>query len=166
MASVSVLIIDDNRNMRLILRTVLRGFGIAEVAEASDGAEALSLMRERGADLIITDFRMSPIDGVEFVRMLRRSSDSPDQTVPVIMVTGHPSRELISHARDAGVDELLAKPISAAALQERMSAIFHRRRSFVRTQSYFGPDRRRFRGPRQNIANPRRASDKDESVKV
>src|SRR3954469_21297054 len=109
----TILVVDDNHHMRLLIMEILRAIGIRDAHEASDGAEALNQMRQRRIDLVITDIAMQPIDGVDFVRLLRNSNDSPNPTVPVIMITGHSTQSKVVEARDAGVNEFLVKPVTA-----------------------------------------------------
>jgi two-component system, chemotaxis family, chemotaxis protein CheY len=147
MRKLSVLVVDDNRNMRSLVRAVLLSFGISRVSEAVDGADGLDQLRTTPIDLIITDYSMQPLNGVEFTRFVR--SDALEQVahIPIIMLTGHTRREVILAARDSGVDEMLSKPISANALWSRMQAVVNDRRPFVRASQFFGPCRRRFTGP-------------------
>jgi DNA-binding response OmpR family regulator len=159
MRTIHTLIVDDNRHMRVILREALRAVVGGQIYEAGDGAEALETLKSAPCDLVVTDLMMKPIDGVDFVRMLRSSPDSPNPFVPVIMVTGHTSRSRILAARDAGVDELLVKPVTSAALIERIRFVIEDRREFVKTKTFFGPCRRRFRGVPKEEAPQRRAAD-------
>lgn len=147
-----VLVVDDNRHMRALVKTILYSFGVRECVEAADGADAMKELKHFPADLIISDWNMSPLDGLDFVRMVRTSKDSSNPFVPVIMLTAHTERFRVVEARDAGVHEVLAKPISARDLLLRIKGILHRPRPFVRASNYFGPDRRRrddpnYRGP-------------------
>jgi CheY-like chemotaxis protein len=140
------LIVEDNPHMRELLCSLLRAIGITAVHEATDGDGAFRLMRETQPDLILTDLSMTPVDGLAFVREVRHSSDSPNPYIPIIMVTGHTERHRIEAARDAGVTEVLAKPIAASNLFQRIAEIVQRPRSFVKCAGYFGPDRRRQSG--------------------
>src|SRR5665213_721828 len=72
LAGLSVLIVEDVRATRLILRTILRGLGIVDVVEACDGMSALELLGTRKVDIVITDICMAPMDGMEFTRRLRK----------------------------------------------------------------------------------------------
>jgi CheY-like chemotaxis protein len=158
---VSILIVDDNSHMRRILSTLVRGFGFVDIREASDGAEALDFLQGREFDLILCDISMSPIDGIEFTTMVRRSPDSPAPMIPIIMVTGHTERLKVYAARDAGVNEFVAKPVTAVALLQRINEVILRPRPFVRAKSYFGPDRRR-RTDSNYKGSFRRSSDGDD----
>jgi two-component system, chemotaxis family, chemotaxis protein CheY len=100
-------------------------------------------MRDHTVDLVMTDLSMQPLDGIDFVRLLRNSPDSPNQMAPVIMITGHSTFARVNEARDAGVSEFLAKPLTARGVIQRLHQAVEHPRSFVRTDDYFGPDRRR-----------------------
>src|SRR6185437_2756567 len=138
-----VLIVEDNQHMRALLRSLLNAIGIRDVAEASNGASALDALRERKCDLILSDLAMQPMDGLEFTRKVRSGNQSPNPFVPIIMITGHTEKHRVEAARDAGITEFLAKPITAQMLFSRIAEIIERPRAFVRCESYFGPDRRR-----------------------
>lgn len=142
-ANLKALIVEDNGHMRTLLRNLLNSAGIKDVSEAVHGGAALDILRERKSDLVLTDMAMKPMDGLEFTRQVRNSEHSPNPFVPIIMITGHTERHRVEAARDAGVTEFLAKPITAAHLFSRIALIVERPRAFVRCDSYFGPDRRR-----------------------
>ena len=141
------LIVDDNTHMRSLVRSVLRVLGARDIEEATDGADAYARLGTYTADLVICNWQMSPMDGIEFVRLLRTDADSPNPFVPVIMLTAHTEAKRVVEARDAGVSEFLAKPISANQLYSRIRAIIEHPRAFVRVKSYVGPDRRRQEDP-------------------
>lgn len=147
LSTIHVLVVDDNPHMRSIVVAILRGVGIGVIKEASDGADALGVMRAGIPDLIIADLNMSPIDGLEFTQMVRTAADSPYPFVPIIMMTGHTERSKVIQARDAGVNELVSKPISAKTLLDRIIAVIDRPRPFVKSPNYTGPCRRRFEAP-------------------
>jgi len=142
----NVLIVEDNKHMRALVRTILLALGVKNVLEADDGAGAFKELRHFPADIIIADWNMEPLDGLDFTRMVRTAKDSPNPFVPIIMLTGHTEMNRVQEARDAGIHEFLAKPISATSLYSRFRAIIERPRPFIRTAGrfgYFGPDRRR-----------------------
>jgi two-component system chemotaxis response regulator CheY len=151
-AQLKILLVDNNRYMRTLLAEILRAIGVVQVLEAADGVEGLALMGEQAVDLVITDLSMQPLDGIDFVRLLRRSLESPGRQVPVIMLTGNSTVSRVTEARDAGVDEFLAKPLDARAVVERVQWVIANPRPYVTRDGYVGPDRRRrtdpdFRGP-------------------
>lgn len=156
--NLKALIVEDNSHMRSLLRSLLNTIGILDVSEATHGQGAIDILRTRRADLVLTDLAMKPMDGLTFTRYVRNSELSPNPFVPIIMITGHTEKHRVEAARDAGVTELLAKPITASNLFSRIAEIVERPRAFVRCDSYFGPDRRR----RQDHCYPgpwRRAED-------
>jgi DNA-binding NtrC family response regulator len=95
----------------------------------------------------MTDLAMQPLDGIDFVRLIRNSKDSPNPMVPVIMITGHSTTRRVAEARDVGVTEFLSKPVTARGVIERINRVVENPRPFVRTGDYFGPDRRRRQAP-------------------
>lgn len=137
------LVIDDNRYMRNLLRGILGSFGAKDVQEAGDGADGFKVLRSFTPDVVLTDNLMSPLDGIEFTHMLRIGRDSPLPMVPIIMITGFTDMYHVTAARDAGINEFLAKPVSAHALYSRIHSVLTRPRPFVKAPGYFGPCRRR-----------------------
>ena len=146
------LVVEDNTHMRTLLRSLLMALGMRQVYESADGASGFAELRERKPDLVFTDLTMKPVDGIEFTRMVRLGRDTPNPYVPIVMVTGHTERQRVFAARDAGVTEFLAKPITMQNLLLRLTEIIERPRAFIRCDTYFGPERRRrkaegFAGP-------------------
>lgn len=164
--AVHVMVADDNAHMRELLVTILDALGVGRVHTASDGGAAIRKMREHPCDILIADWNMEPMDGVELVRRVRRGEGDIDPYLPVIMLTGHTERARVTMARDAGVTEFMAKPVSARSLYARIVSVIEHPRPFIRTKDYFGPDRRRqslpFQGPDRRQA-PRTGDDPGES---
>jgi two-component system, chemotaxis family, chemotaxis protein CheY len=128
------LVIDDNAHMRRILRTLLHGFGTREVYEAEDGAAGLEAYTHYSPDIIITDWAMPIFDGIELTQIIPQPYGSANPYVPIIMLTGHSEKKRVISARDAGVTEFLAKPISAKALYQRILNVVANPRPFIRTR--------------------------------
>jgi len=145
-SGLSVLIVEDNKHMQFLLKEILRAFNVRRVRTASDGADALKEIRVFAADMIITDWAMEPLDGIDLTRLLRTGSDSKNPYVPIIMLTGHTSHARVVEARDSGIHEFLAKPISAQMLYQRIVSVIENARPFVKHRSYTGPCRRRAKG--------------------
>ncbi len=146
----NVLVLDDDRNMRTLIETILFELGVRNIRQAHDVKQAFGDLRYFHVDIVITDWKMEPLNGLDFVRMVRSGDDSPNPYVPIIMLTGHTEPHLVCEARDAGVNEFLAKPISAKSLYSRLVSIIECPRPFIRTKTYFGPCRRR-----RNMGAPR-----------
>lgn len=142
-SQVAFLIVDDSAHMRRLVRSLLQAFGASHIDEASDGTTAFQHLSAQMPDVVITDFMMQPMDGVAFTRKLRNEPGKADPFVPIIMMTGYTEFERVIEARDAGVTEIVAKPLTASSLYARLAAVIEKPRPFVRTDSYFGPDRRR-----------------------
>ncbi|WP_208990041.1 response regulator [Pseudovibrio brasiliensis] len=119
----SVLIVDDNNYMRSILRTMVSGFGVRSIYEAGDGADAIAILLDRRPDIVLCDWIMHPIDGNDFLRILRQDEDSEIAKTPVIVITADSRRSVVVAARNAGVNYFLAKPIAPAILYDRLKAI-------------------------------------------
>lgn len=147
LSDMHLLVVDDNEQMRHLLRCLLRASGIFKITEAETAAEALDAMRERQIDLVILDWKMAPMDGLAFARRLRWGEDSPNPYVPILMLTAHTEASRVAAARDAGVTGFVKKPISARLLFERITFALTDTRMIVRTQDFFGPDRRHINDP-------------------
>jgi CheY-like chemotaxis protein len=138
--SLRVLVAEDNEHMRSILVEMLHAVSIKQVREASNGRDALAALGRWTADLAFVDLRMDPVDGIEFTRTVRASTQP---YLPIIMLTGYASAERVKEARDAGVTDFLVKPLAPERVVERLRAVIEKQRPFIRSQVYVGPDRRR-----------------------
>lgn len=145
--NVRILIVDDMRPMASMLSSILTMFGFNDIKTASNGQDGFDILCEFDPDIVITDWIMSPIDGLEFTKMIRTKRGVPNPYVPVIMMTGFSSRMRVETARDSGVTEFLLKPFSAQELTSRLTYIIEKPRQFVKTKHFFGPDRRRKQKP-------------------
>jgi two-component system, chemotaxis family, chemotaxis protein CheY len=159
-----ILIVDDNAHMRRIVRTLLHGFGAREVYEAEDGASGLEAFTHYSPDIVITDWAMPIFDGLELTSMIRKPGANANPFVPIIMLTGHSEKHRVVAAREAGVTEFLAKPISAKALYQRLLAVVAYPRPFIRTKTFFGPDRRRGQGSQGYTGPERRGKGTAETI--
>ena len=151
-----ILVVDDNAHMRKLVVTILQAFGVVHIFEAASGEAAWESLREHNPDIIILDWVMEGMSGIELMKMIRANPASPNPFVPVIMLTGHTSLDHVMQARDAGINEFIAKPVSVKTMMSRLSSIIEHPRPYVRTTVYFGPCRRRrqdeHRGPDRRSA--------------
>ncbi len=129
--------------MRVIVKRILASLGSKNIREAEDGADGLKVLQTFFPDIIITDWVMDPIDGIEMSHMIRNSSDSKNPFVPIIMLTAHSEISRIIKARDSGINEIVVKPVSVKSLFSRIQMVIERPRPYVKVGDYFGPDRRR-----------------------
>lgn len=142
LGDIHVLLVDDNKQMRTLLRAMLRAGGVTRVSEAEGAQDAFEVMRATPVDLVLVDWRMRPIDGITFTRMARNDHDTPNPYVPILMVTAHTEVSRVAAARDAGVTGFVKKPISSRLLFDRISSALTDQRMFIRNDDFFGPDRR------------------------
>jgi len=153
-----VLIVDEDRNMRKVLRMLLLGYGAKDVFEAADGQSGIDLLPDARPNIVVTDYDMKPMSGVAFVKKLRWECPPPLCSVPVVLLTASADMKRIQTARDTGVTEALCKPVTAKNLFDRIVEIVERPRRFVRTRDFVGPDRRRRRGD-SSYSGPKRRSE-------
>jgi DNA-binding response OmpR family regulator len=139
-----ILIVDDNRHAVDIVKSVLASIGAQEIRQASTAHAAFELMQRELFDLIILDQNLGKGDeGVQLVKRIRNDPASPSPYVAILMLTGYTEHRRVTAARDAGVTDFLSKPFTVAGLLKRIEAIIFQTRPFVRSSTYFGPDRRR-----------------------
>ena len=153
-----MLVVDDNVHMRKLVVTILQAFGVIQISEAESGERAWEILKEFNPDVLVLDWMMEGMSGLDLVQKIRTDPQSPNPLVPVIMLTGHTHIDQVRQARDAGINEFIAKPVSVKTMMSRLLSVIESPRPFVRTKSYFGPCRRR-RG-NSEYAGPERRSDK------
>ncbi len=139
----NALLVDDDKHMRMLIRNMVFAFGFKDVLDAVDGSVALEELKTSSADLILCDMKMEPMGGLEFLKRIRSDPDNTHSLVHVIMITAHADLETVAKARDAGVSEFMAKPLSADALNKRIQRVLLDQRLFVEAKDFVGPDRRR-----------------------
>ncbi|MBI3987657.1 MAG: response regulator [Lentisphaerae bacterium] len=110
-----VLVVDDSRIMRRVIVNILKSVGIETILEADHGLEALRRLEEGPVDLILTDWNMPKMNGGELVRALRQNPRYV--RTPIVMVTAEGDQQRIAEAKDAGVNDYLAKPFSAEGMK-------------------------------------------------
>lgn len=158
----SALIIDDEPVFRKLLADMIRGMeGFeAEIREAGEGSEAIQILRADSTyspHLVITDFQMEPMNGVQFTRLLRTGEGGVDRFLPVVMVTGDHSHEVIVGAVMAGIDNIIHKPVRPSVLHDRVRHVLTTDASFLEVphpvDPYFGPAHKHVR---QTLLSPGR----------
>jgi two-component system chemotaxis response regulator CheY len=119
--NMAVLIVDDYKTMLRIIRNLLRQIGFNNVDEASDGATALQKLRRDNFGLVISDWNMEPMTGLQLLKEVR--SDEKLRGLPFIMVTAESKTENVIAAKKAGVNNYIVKPFNAATLKTKMTAV-------------------------------------------
>jgi two-component system chemotaxis response regulator CheY len=145
MQRITVLVVEDNQPMLEITKSMLLAFGVGQVVTAREGGEGYGIFCKTNPDIVIVDWMMKPVDGISMARRIRSDPKSPNPFVPVILMTGFTEKKRVFQARDAGVTEFLVKPFGARDLYKRIAQLVERPRQFVRSEDFFGPDRRRRR---------------------
>ncbi len=121
-ASMHVLVVDDQQSIRSLVRSGLNQLGISQVTEAADGAEGLKSLERDPVHLIISDYNMPNMDGLEFLQAVR--ANAPTQQTAFIMLTGRADRELVQKAVQFGVNNYLVKPFQVAVLKGKIEQVF------------------------------------------
>jgi len=142
-AMIKVLTVDDAGPVRAILRGVFKTLPSFSTVEAETGFEATEILRSQPIDIVITDWNMPDMTGLDLVHSIRNGDYGIDCFLPIIMLTGHGEYANVIEARDAGADEFVVKPLTVRSLFLRIDAVIHNRRDFIRCGDFFGPDRRR-----------------------
>jgi two-component system, chemotaxis family, chemotaxis protein CheY len=119
--SMSILVVDDYQTMIRIIRNLLRQLGFEDVDDAADGSHAISKMRQKKYDLIISDWNMEPMTGFEFLKTIR--ADEALRDTPFIMVTAESKTDNVVAAKKAGVSSYIVKPFSAQTLKSKIEAV-------------------------------------------
>jgi CheY-like chemotaxis protein len=170
---VHVLLLDNSTHVTELFKKMLNEFGFTNVFVANNGFQGVQILREVKINLIITDWDLKlpvrsneasnvishkeilPLSGVDFVRRLRQSPTSPNPIIPIIMFADTVEEIQVKSARDAGVDEICIKPLSAEELCKRIVAVIEKPRIFVTAKTFKGPCRRQ-----KKIALPPHQKDK------
>jgi CheY-like chemotaxis protein len=159
-----ILVVDDNVHMRRLVGAILQAFGVNDTYEADGGERAWTVLREVNPDVVVLDWMMEGMSGLELARMIRTDPHAPNPFVPLIMLTGYTSIDHVRQARDAGVNEFIAKPVAAKTMMARLVSVIEHPRPFVRTDAYFGPCRRRrtdeeYKGPERRADSKQQAAE-------
>lgn len=142
LSRLNVLVVEHHAHMRHLIRNILMELGISNVRDAGDAETAFEIFQEFPADLVLTDWSPS-LNGMAFLEKIRQHAESRDMFAPVVMITAFTEMSQVCKARDAGINEFLAKPFSAHLIYSRIKSLIENPRLYVRADSYFGPDRRR-----------------------
>ncbi|MCB9981273.1 MAG: response regulator [Rhodospirillales bacterium] len=150
----TVLIVDDYSFVSQIIAATLKEMGIGRVLISENGAHAKEQIQalnnfENGSniDVVIMDWLMPVMDGRALLQWIRQSNKDTIKFLPVVVCSAYTSGSLVSETRDLGANEVIVKPVSAAELAKRIQRTINSPRPFVKSKSFFGPDRRRQNRP-------------------
>ena len=116
-----LLIVDDYKTMLRIIRNLLKQLGFTNVDEAVDGSSALTKMRDKGYGLVISDWNMEPMTGLQLLREVR--ADASLKETPFVMITAESKTENVVAAKQAGVDNYIVKPFNAETLKKKLVSV-------------------------------------------
>ncbi len=139
----NILVVDDNAYMRRLTRTMLTNLGAKSVLEANDGLAALEAIRTCDPDVMLLDWDMPVLNGIEVLRIVRSPGVFPRPNLPVVMLTTRAQRAQVHEALRAGANEFLIKPTSPKALCDRLTSIVFKPRPMVKLGNYYVPEPRR-----------------------
>jgi two-component system chemotaxis response regulator CheY len=120
--SMKVLVVDDFATMRKIIRNILKQIGFEDVVEAEDGVAAIQVLKNEKIGLVVTDWNMPNMTGLDLLQHIRQNPLSAD--VPVLMVTAEGHKDNVLEAVKAGVNNYVVKPFTAETLQEKIEIMF------------------------------------------
>lgn len=170
-ASKSLLIVEDNDASRRLVMELLRAAGFTNLSFARDAEEAIEHIQTQGPDLLLLDWGLPGMSGIELVNHIRQAALKPDPRfpnpqLPIVMLTARQRVYDVTMASNAGINEFVVKPFSTSTLLKAISSALVKKRQFVATPDFVGPDRRR----RKSALHPglllRREGDADEAAKT
>lgn len=121
--NMNILIVDDYNTMLRIIRNLLKQLGFSNVDDAADGSAAFEKVQQKKYDLIISDWNMEPMSGLELLKQIRASEGAAYQNIPFIMVTAESKTENVIMAKQAGVNNYIVKPFNAETLKTKMASV-------------------------------------------
>lgn len=161
----TILVVEDTAPMRKLITSVLETLGVGRIYSAENGERGFELFKRENPDIVIADWHMAPMSGIELTHEIRTNMMSPNRMAPIVLVTGYSALSRVSEARDVGVTEFLVKPFSANDLAKRIAYVINKPRDFIDCKTYFGPDRRRrntpdYKGPFRRVEDNTDSSEK------
>ena len=150
---VRVLVVEDHEASVQIVRALLSAIGVKDIVTERTCATALARLDHDKVDIAILDRMLADEDGLDFLRAIRRQ-DSRHAFLPVLVLSAYTDKGRVESARDAGATEVCAKPVSPVEVYRRLMSMIVTPRPYVRSEGYFGPNRRRRGG--DNYTGPER----------
>jgi len=149
-----ILIVEDFHFISEVLSLSLKEIGVGHVFTAENGTIAQNKVQiyncvegDKNIDVIVLDWLMPEMDGREFIKWLRAEANDAIRFIPVIVCSAYTSKTLVNETRDLGVNEVVVKPVSASEIARRIQYVINHPRAFVKSKTFFGPDRRRRKSP-------------------
>ena len=161
LSNLTVLVVEDSLYMQSLISSMLKVFGVGDIMVCDGGDEAKDLLTITQArkqsryitkvDIVLLDWLMAKGSGADLLKWIRNHEHSEIRFLPVVVVSGFTTELITARSRDLGANEIMVKPVSAKGLAQRICSVVDNPRPFIKTPSYFGPDRRRqdlpYKGP-------------------
>lgn len=147
LSHINVLVADGDAKISQLVRRVLVSLGFGAIYLARNGEEALRVLQNKPVDIVITEWDMEPISGIEFINAVRSGKATSNRLLPIIMLTGKAQKKYVEKARDEGMTEFVVKPFTVRTLCDRIILVVENPRNFILSPRYCGPDRRRRNEP-------------------
>lgn len=158
--TLQVLVVDSNNFSRGLIGEILRSLNVTNISSARSEEMADAFLIDRPVDVILLSWEEGDsLNGLAFVRKLRKMEDDRLRRLPVVLITAGLTRQMVISGRDAGIDEFLAKPISPVAMRQRLEMVVETPRPFIDCNVYLGPCRRR-KNPADYYGAKRRAGER------
>lgn len=120
--NMKVLVVDDFATMRRILKSILKQIGFTNIIEADDGSSALAMLKKDKVDMIMSDWNMPKVTGLDLLKAVR--SDESTKDIPFLMVTAEGQKDSVIQAVQAGVSNYIVKPFTAETVKEKLKQMF------------------------------------------
>lgn len=146
-SNLKILIVEPEREMRFTMVGIMRSLYVGSINSVSGVGRAIEALKREGCGIVVCADQLSRSSGLALAKAVRCGSDIPDNQIGFILTSFAPDLDLVTDARDVGVDMILAKPVSVQALGARLAAVQNSKPAFIETDSYVGPDRRREQKP-------------------
>jgi PleD family two-component response regulator len=140
--TLKVLIVEGKRGNGRLLYDILTNLGVRQIVTRDDSQEALRELRETLFDAVFCDEQSTPVNPAAFARALRKDAANVSHRAPIVLMSGAPQRRQVEIARDCGINDFLAVPISIATVKKKLMTVLFAPKRFVVSQSFAGPDRR------------------------
>lgn len=162
LTKLKILVVEDHAAQAATLKAMLEGFGIRRIDMAVDADAAVNFLRLGTLyDLMLCDYHLGTVNGLSLIKVVRTDHNLTNRYMPIIMLTGDARPERNIMARDAGVNDVLAKPVAPEIMLRTIQTVLERPRPYIENKNgYFGPDRRR----RQNNGTTGRRANDPKSV--
>jgi len=141
-SELNILVLEQHVLIRKLLTEVFKEFGVSTVHSTPNPETAWQMFRTMPIDIIFSDWTHD-LDGIDFLHRVRNNDSSPNPYAPFIVLTALSGMESICQARDSGMTEFLAKPVTPKMIYSRIARTIETNRPFIRASDFFGPDRRR-----------------------